>query len=281
MKNKKTKEDILKYIILVIIYILIFLLIFEVYSSKKTSSSETNNNNDTDATTLSTTPSIIQATTTTIETGIITETLTKNNNEIEYSYVKISNTTNNNLQIKINGKEADLNNYEISKEKFRKIDIKLQKDYFIVEMANENACKTSIYNLIIIDYEGKVLFKLEPKENDINFSQLKYSGNYKYNENENTIELEYILSCDMNCSICSTLDSQKNPLKDITSMTCEELDSAINNSAGKKTVKLTYENNQIIENLLTSEKLIDDTTGYSNNIKSKLLDFYKTKCPNE
>ena len=103
----------------------------------------------------------------------------------------------------------------------------------------------------------------------------------RFNENENTIELEYILSCDMNCSICSTLDSQKNPLKDITSMTCEELDSAINNSAGKKTVKLTYENNRIIENLLTSEKLIDDTTGYSNNIKSKLLDFYKTKCSNE
>lgn len=279
MKNIKTKEDILKYIVLIIIYILIFLLIFEVYTPKKTSSSKTNNNNDTDATTLSTTPSTIQ--TTTIETGIITETLTKNNNEIEYSYEKISNTLKSNLQIKINGKEANLNNYEIVKEKFRSINLELQKDYFIVEMANENACKTPIYNLLIIDYAGEVLFKLEPKENDINFSGLKYSGNYKYNENENTIELDYILSCDMNCNICSTIDEQKNPLKDINSMTCEELDSVINNSAGKKTIKLTYENNQITENLLTSEKLIDDITGYSNNIKSKLLDFYKTKCPNE
>lgn len=279
MKNIKTKEDIFKYIVLVIIYILIFLLIFEVYTPKKTSSSKTNNNNDTDITTLSTTPSTIQ--TTTIETGIITETLTKNNNEIEYSYEKISNTLKSNFQIKINGKEANLNNYEIVKEKFRSINLDLQKDYFIVEMANENACKTPIYDLIIIDYTGEVLFKTAPKENDINFSRLKYSGNYKYNEKENTIELDYILSCDMNCNICSTIDEQKNPLKDINSMTCEELDSVINNSAGKKTIKLTYENNRIIETLLTSEKLIDDTTGYSNNIKSKLLDFYKTKCPNE
>lgn len=277
MKNIKTKEDILKYIVLVIIYILIFLLIFEVYTPKKTSSSETNNNNDTDITTLSTTPSTIQ--TTTIETGIITETLTKNNNEIEYSYEKISNTLKSNFQIKINGKEANLNNYEIVKEKFRSINLDLQKNYFIVEMSNENACKTPIYNLLIIDYAGEVLFKLETKENDINFSGLKYSGNYKYNENENTIELDYILSCDMNCNICSTIDEQKNPLKDINSMTCEELDSVINNSSGKKTIKLTYENNQITENLLTSEKLIDDTTGYSNDIKNKLLNYYNSICP--
>lgn len=270
MKKIKSKEEILKYIVLAIIYLLIILLIIVLINSNDKTTSKPNIDTDNTTTT----------TTTTMPTGIVTETLSKGSYEIEYSYERTSNNIYKNLKLSINNQTVDLNNYDISKEKYKNIDIKLLNDYIAIETTSENACKSKFYNLILINYNGKVIFTTNPKSNDIAFSPLKYAGEYIYNEETNLIELNYTLSCDTNCNICTSLDPKGNISKDIYSMTCEELDYVLNNVTGKISAKLSLEGENIIETMTQNEKLKDDLSGYNNNLKTKLNEFYQNKCSN-
>lgn len=274
MKQETKTTSILKYIIIGVIYLLIFALITLLIISSKKNQSPSINNEDKDKNTT------INSNKINSENKIISQKLIKDNNEVIYSYNVSEKNTYDNLKLTINNNEIDFDIYPFLKENYNNIDIKLYKDYLIIETIRQNTCKSKFYTLYLMNYEGKITFISNSQKNDIQFTYLSYDGSYKYDEQANIIELNYTLPCDIDCYTCASIDSQGNIIKDIYSMTCDELDYVLNNSTGKISTKLTLEGEEIIESITQKEKLKDDQIGYNNNLKNKLDIFYQEKCSN-
>lgn len=274
MKLETKLPVILKNIVICIIYLLILTLIILLITSGKRKQQESNDNGDKDK----------NATTSSIninnENNTISQKIIQDNNEIIYSYSESEKNTYDNLTIMINNKEIDLSIYPFLKENYNNINIKTYKDYLIIETTRQNTCKSKFYTLYLMNYEGKIVFISNPKQNDIQFTYLSYDGKYKYDEETNTIELNYTLPCDTECNICATFDSQGNIIKDMNSMTCDELDYVLNNSTGIISTKITIDDEGITESITQKEKLKDNQIGYNNDLKNKLDLFYQDKCSN-
>ena len=214
------------------------------------------------------------------EQKIVSDTLKNGKNKLKYSYERIDDNHYGNLKLNINETEINTKEYFFSSKNYNDVNIELLNNYIVISIGTENDCKSMYNTLIVLNYKGEINYVIETKNNDIDFSLLRYNGNYKYDKNSQTIDLEYTLSCDTNCSVCGLTNNEGKTTKNIYNMTCEELDDSLKNTAGKITSKLDLSSNNITETIIKSEKLQDDNSGYNNDIKTRLNKFYQEKCLN-
>ena len=181
------------------------------------------------------------------------------NKEVTYDYEKESEDDEFYILKSLTVNGIDVSKY-VSSEYYNSINIDKQNDFVIINYSNGGTCGFDEWDLLIFDYNGQLLY--QDKEYENNLDKLVYDGIYSYSDN--SLVINYHLSCDMDCNTCSKLLYENGTDGKEASCTTINNYKTINSKAK---YKLTYLGN----GKFSSEEVVENTSIVNDDLYSSVF----------